>query len=66
MLDYRKKEKSNHATELVKSTMLEWWRVDLSSLNFEFQYAQIPGWKLIFEDGEEKILHSHNGKTYDL
>ena len=66
MLDYRKKEKSNLATELVKSTMLEWWRVDLSSLNFEFQYAQIPGWKLIFEDGEEKILHSHNGKTYDL
>ena len=66
MLDYRKKEKSNHATELVKSTMLEWWRVDLSSLNFEFQYAQIPGWKLIFEDGEEKVLHSHNGKTYDL
>mgnify|MGYP001242542419 FL=1 len=66
MLDFRKKEESNDATELVKSTMLEWWRVDLSSLNFDFQYAQIPAWKLIFEDGEEKILHSHNGKTYDL
>ena len=66
MLDYRKKEESNDATELVKSTMLEWWRVDLSSLNFDFQFAQIPAWKLIFEDGEEKILHSQNGKTYDL
>jgi len=66
MLDFRKKEKSDNAAELVKSTMLEWWRVDLSSLNFEFRYAQIPAWKLIFEDGEEKILHSHNGKTYDL
>jgi hypothetical protein len=66
MLDYRKKEESNDATELVKSTMLEWWRVDLPSLNFDFQYAQIPAWKLIFEDGEEKILHSQNGKTYDL
>tara|TARA_B100000214_G_scaffold375372_1_gene361415 strand:- start:1243 stop:2184 length:942 start_codon:yes stop_codon:yes gene_type:complete len=66
MLDFRKKEESNDVTELVKSTMLEWWRVDLSSLNFDFQYAQIPAWKLIFEDGEEKILHSHNGKTYDL
>lgn len=66
MLDFRKKEESNDATELVKSTMLEWWRVDLPSLNFDFQYAQIPAWKLIFEDGEEKILHSHNGKTYDL
>ncbi len=66
MLDFRKKEESNDATELVKSTMLEWWRVDLSSLNFDFQYAQIPAWKLIFEDGEEKILHSHNGKTYHL
>jgi hypothetical protein len=66
MLDYRKKEESNDSTELVKSTMLEWWRVDLSSLNFDFQYAQIPAWKLIFEDGEEKILHSQNGKTYDL
>ena len=66
MLDFRKKEESNDATELVQSTMLEWWRVDLPSLNFDFQYAQIPAWKLIFEDGEEKILHSHNGKTYDL
>lgn len=66
MLDYRKKEESNDATELVKSTMLEWWRVDLPSLNFDFQFAQIPAWKLIFEDGEEKILHSQNGKTYDL
>ncbi len=52
MLDFRKKEESNDVTELVKSTMLEWWRVDLSSLNFDFQYAQIPAWKLIFEDGE--------------
>ena len=66
LLDYRKKEKSNDGIELVKSTMLEWWRVDLPSLNFEFEYAQVPAWKLKFDDGEEKILHSHNGMTYDL
>ena len=66
ILDYRKKEKSNEGTELVKSTMLEWWRVDLSSLNFDFEYAQIPAWRLKFDDGEEKILHSHNGMTYNL
>ena len=64
--DYRKKEKSNDGIELVKSTMLEWWRVDLSSLNLDFEYAQIPAWRLKFDDGEEKILHSHNGMTYNL
>ena len=66
LLDYRKKEQSNDSDELVKSTMLEWWRVDIPSLNFDFEYAQIPGWNLIFDDGEEKILHSHNGKVYNL
>ena len=66
ILDYRKKEKSNDGIELVKSTMLEWWRVDLSSLNLDFEYAQIPAWRLKFDDGEEKILHSHNGMTYNL
>ena len=66
ILDYRKKEKSNDEAELVKSTMLEWWRVDLPSLNFDFEYAQIPAWRLKFDDGEEKILHSHNGMTYNL
>ena len=66
LLDYRKKEKPSDGNDLVKSTMLEWWRVDLESLDFDFEYAQIPAWKLIFEDGEEKILHSHNGKAYNL
>ena len=66
LLDYRKKEKPSDGNDLVKSTMLEWWRVDLESLDFDFEYAQIPAWKLIFEDGEEKIFHSHNGKAYNL
>ena len=64
MLDYRKKEKSSTATDLVKSTMLEWWRVDIQSLELEFEYAQIPAWMINFEDGEQKILHSQSGKIY--
>tara|TARA_B100000900_G_scaffold415720_1_gene446851 strand:+ start:1786 stop:2727 length:942 start_codon:yes stop_codon:yes gene_type:complete len=66
MLDYRKKEETNETNELVTSTMLEWWRVDLPSLNLNFEFAKVPAWKLRFEDGVEKILHSYNGKTYEL
>ena len=44
--------------------MLEWWRVDIQSLELEFEYAQIPAWMINFEDGEQKILHSQSGKIY--
>ena len=64
ILDYRKKENLSTATDLVKSTMLEWWRVDIQSLELEFEYAQIPAWMINFEDGEQKILHSQSGKIY--
>jgi hypothetical protein len=66
LLDFRKKEKTFEANEKVKSIMLEWWRVDLETLSLESHHAQIPGWILIFEDGQKKILHSRNGKTYNF
>ena len=65
LLDFRKKEKSFEGADKVKSIMLEWWRVDLNSLQLESEYANIPAWILNFEDGEKKILHSRNGKTYN-
>ena len=37
LLDYRKKEKPSDGNDLVKSTMLEWWRVDLQSLELDFE-----------------------------
>ena len=64
ILDYRKKERSSATNDLVKSTMLEWWRVDIQSLELKSEYAQIPGWLINFEDGEQKILHSQSGKIY--
>ena len=66
LLDFRKKEKLPNSHDKVKSTMLEWWRVDLDTLSFEFSYAQIPAWILMFEDGGRKILHSRNGQTYEI
>ena len=65
LLDFRKKEKTIEGIDKVKSTMLEWWRVDVNSLKLESEYAYIPAWILNFEDGGKKILHSRNGKTYD-
>ena len=65
LLDFRKKEKSFEGVDKVKSIMLEWWRVDLDSLQLESEYVNIPAWILNFEDGEKKILHSRNGKTYN-
>tara|TARA_B100000900_G_scaffold380784_1_gene366749 strand:- start:154 stop:1095 length:942 start_codon:yes stop_codon:yes gene_type:complete len=64
ILDYRKKERSSATNDLVKSTMLEWWRVDIQSLELKSEYAQIPGWLINFEDGTQKILHSQSGKIY--
>jgi hypothetical protein len=64
LLDYRKKERSFESTDKVKSIMLEWWRVDLDTLSLESEYAYIPAWVLMFDDGVKKILHSRNGKTY--
>ena len=65
LLDFRKKEKTLEGIDKVKSTMLEWWRVNLNSLELQSEYAQVPAWILFFEDGGKKILHSRNGKTYD-
>jgi hypothetical protein len=66
LLDYRKKEQFYDGADKVKSSMLEWWRADLDSLNLNSVLVQVPAWILIFEDGEKKILHSRNGKTYDF
>jgi len=66
LLDYRKKEQFYDGADKVKSSMLEWWRVDLDTLSLNSAYVQIPAWILIFEDGERKILHSRNGQTYDF
>ncbi len=66
LLDFRQKEKLSNSHDKVKSTMLEWWRVDLDTLSLESSYAQIPAWILMFEDGGEKILHGRNGQTYQI
>ena len=66
LLDFRQKEKLSNSQDKVRSTMLEWWRVDLDTLSLESSYAQIPAWILMFEDGGKKILHSRNGQTYEI
>lgn len=66
LLDFRKKEQFFEGVDKVKSSMLEWWRVDLDTLSLESTNIQIPAWILIFDDGEKKILHSRNGMTYSF
>ena len=59
----RKKQTSEGTS--VTSTMLERWSFDSEGAHLESLPAAIPGWILDY-DGRKEILHSRNGRTYDL
>ena len=45
--------------------MLERWSFDSEGAHLECLPTAIPGWILDY-DGRKEILHSRNGRTYDI
>ncbi len=66
ILDSRR-QKQDEAIEgsSVRSTMLEKWSFDSEGAVLQEIRSAIPGWLLDHEGGLE-LLHSRNGRTYDL
>ena len=60
----QRKQQTSEGTS-VTSTMLERWSFDSEGAHLECLPAAIPGWILDY-DGRNEILHSRNGRTYDL
>lgn len=66
ILETRKqgKQQTSEGTS-VRSTMLERWSFDSEGAHLENFPSAIPGWILDY-DGRKQILHSRNGRTYDI
>ena len=50
----------------VSSIMLEWWRLDRNSASAEQSQLTIPGWIVHPEGGGPRLLHSRNGRVYEI
>ncbi len=66
LLDTRRQGESEQREDSVRSTMLEWWRVDLESITIRTIDALFPAWILYVEGREDVLLHAINGRTYPL
>ena len=66
LADQRRQGEPETNDDEVSSIMLEWWRLDQSSVKAEFSQLTIPGW-IVHPDGDEpKLLHGRNGRLYEF
>ncbi|DAC43406.1 MAG TPA: hypothetical protein HA315_03535 [Candidatus Thalassarchaeaceae archaeon] len=66
IIDTRRQGESEQSENSVRSIMLEWWRVDVTSVTIRSMEAAFPAWVLSVEGRDDVLLHSINGRTYPL
>jgi len=66
LADQRRQGEPETNDDEVSSIMLEWWRLDQSSVQSEFSQLTIPGWIIYLDGDESKLLHGRNGRLYDF
>ena len=66
LADQRRQGEPETNDDEVSSIMLEWWRLDQSSVQAEFSQLAIPGWIIYLEGNESKLLHGRNGRLYEF
>lgn len=66
ILDTRRQGETEQKEDSIRSVMLEWWRVELESIEISSKTSGLPAWVIEVEGREDSVLHGINGRTYPL